>query len=422
MGVIQTQIIKLLRWSEKYTKTDMVYLASGSFWLTIGAFVTGATSFILSLAFANLLPAEVYGTYKYVLSLASTFSAFTLTGLSTSVIEAVSRGKEGVLRRAFWTNITWSCPAAIVAVGVASYYFVQSNITLGVSFLIIAFFQPLITSTTFGDSFLTGKRAFRYNAAFYTASNLVPAIALVVVMLFSKSALLVITVYFLSNLLTAAAMYALVLRYCKPNNEGDETSITYGKHLSLMNIFGSVVDNIDKILVFHYLGAAQLAVYSFALALPSQSKLITKSISTLIFPKFAARDEKELHRGMGEKVLRFFLLGAVMAIIYILIAPYAYHIFYPKYTDAIFLSQVFALSYICLFAAPTGTFLSAKRRVRPQYIMNVTSGTFQIVAVTVGIYFAGLMGLILARVATRFMGSLLSMFFYYAERNAQQNS
>ena len=35
MGIIslKKRLVHILRWSERYTKTDMVYFASGNFWL-----------------------------------------------------------------------------------------------------------------------------------------------------------------------------------------------------------------------------------------------------------------------------------------------------------------------------------------------------------------------------------------------------
>ena len=68
---IKEKIYNLLRWSEKYTKTDMVYLAHGGFWLSFGQIISSLSSFLLAIAFANLLPKETYGNYKYILSIAS---------------------------------------------------------------------------------------------------------------------------------------------------------------------------------------------------------------------------------------------------------------------------------------------------------------------------------------------------------------
>jgi len=61
---LKDKIYRLLRRSEKYFKTDMVYLAHGGFWLTLGQIISSAASFLLAIAFANLLPKETYGTYK----------------------------------------------------------------------------------------------------------------------------------------------------------------------------------------------------------------------------------------------------------------------------------------------------------------------------------------------------------------------
>lgn len=415
MKSFQNRVVQFLRWSEKYTKTDMLYLTKGGFWLSIGSFISGATSFILSLAFANLLPQTAYGVYKYVLSLASTVNSFTLTGFETAVIEAVARGKEGVLRQAFWRNLKWSIPASIGATVVGLYYFLNGNSTLGISLFLIAIVQPLTTSAALAAAFLNGKKAFRVTTGYYAVNNILPAAALLAVMSVSSSALHVILTYFLANLVSAVGLYWYVNYQFSPHDEHDESAITYGKHLSVMNVISNVADNLDKILAFQLLGAAPLAIYSFALALPSQSKLITKALSTLMFPKFAERSPEELRRGMGEKILRFFLLGAIMAIGYILVAPYIFRLIYPQYMEAVFLSQLYAISFLAMAASPMGLYLSAKRRIRAQYLINVTMSIFQVLAVLIGIVTAGLLGLILSRIAARFMGAILSAFFYFRD-------
>ena len=416
MQALRQRLVDFLRSTEKYTKTDMVYLTKGGFWLSIGSFVSGATSFILSLAFANLLPQTAYGVYKYVLSVASTVNSFTLTGLETAVIEAVARGKEGVLRQAFWKNLKWSVPASIGAIVVGLYYFVNGNSTLGISLFLIALVQPLTTSAALAAAFLNGKKEFRITAGYYAVNNILPAATLLGVMMISSSALHVILAYFSVNLISAIGLYWYVTHSFAPDQEEDHSAMTYGKHLSVMNVISNVADNLDKLLAFQLLGAAPLAIYSFALALPSQSKLVTKALSTLIFPKFAERPEEELRQSMGEKTLRFFLLGTVMAVGYIVIAPYVFRLIYPQYIEAVFLSQIYAVSFLAMAAAPMGLYLSAKRRVRAQYLINVIMSVFQVLAVLIGVTMAGLLGLILSRVATRFLGAILSAFYYYHDQ------
>ena len=68
INFIKEKIYKLLRKSEKWTHTDMIYLAKGGFWLTLGQIISSVSSFALAVAFANFLPKEVYGNYKYIIS------------------------------------------------------------------------------------------------------------------------------------------------------------------------------------------------------------------------------------------------------------------------------------------------------------------------------------------------------------------
>ena len=84
---------RLLRRTEKITKTDMVYLSKGSFWLLLNQGLGSLLGFITAVALANLLPKEEYGIYKYLLSIAALCSIATMPGFSSAVVQAVGAGK-----------------------------------------------------------------------------------------------------------------------------------------------------------------------------------------------------------------------------------------------------------------------------------------------------------------------------------------
>ena len=416
MNALRSKLYALLRWSEKYTKTDMLYLTKGGFWLSLSTFVSAAATFGLSIAFANLISPESYGVYKYVLSLAAVFGAFTLTGLETAVVQATSQGKEGILHKAFAVNLLWSAPMTIAATAAALYYGFHGNFSLGIGLLCIAFIQPVITSAALAGAYTNGKKLFRINAEYYAARTIVPAVALLGTMLLTDNPLALISVNFAANLLVALGMYWYTMRTLQPHSHYDPSDISYAKHLSGMGIFSNLADNIDKILTFQLLGAAPLAIYSFALALPSQSKLFTKSLANLMLPKFAERPEAELRAGMEEKMFRFFLLWFFVAAAYVLIAAYIFRLFFPQYMEAVFLSQVYAVSLLAAVASPINIFMTAKRKIRVQYAQSFILGIFQIVSTVIGIWLAGLLGLVVARVATRFAGAGLALYYYYTDK------
>src|SRR5262245_3218380 len=94
-----------------YLHTDMVYVAKSTFWLNANFVISGFLSFAISIAFAHLLPKEAYGTYQFVLSLASFVTAFTLTGMNVAIIRAVSRGYEGGFVPSIRMQLKWSVGA-----------------------------------------------------------------------------------------------------------------------------------------------------------------------------------------------------------------------------------------------------------------------------------------------------------------------
>ena len=148
MSKIKRKIYYLLRKSQKYTKTDMVYLAKGGSWLTFGQIISTIAAFLSALAFANLLPRETYGTYKYILSIVSILTASTLSGINKALFRSIARGREGPFVPALKTKIKWGLLGGLASIVLAGYYYINGNITLTISFLIAAIFLPFMDSLT----------------------------------------------------------------------------------------------------------------------------------------------------------------------------------------------------------------------------------------------------------------------------------
>ncbi|MFC1731687.1 oligosaccharide flippase family protein [candidate division KSB1 bacterium] len=409
MKTLKDKLYKLLLWSERYTKTDMLYLAKGGFWLMFGQIIVTTSGLILAIGFANLLPKDVYGNYKFILSLAGIIGAFTLTGMGTAVTRAVAQGYDGMLRLGFWTSLKWSILIFIAGLACSIYYFLNENITIAVSMLIAGSFSPFLLSFTLYSSFLHGKKDFKQDAIFNITRNIIPVTSLITALFFTKNPILLILIYFSSHTITAGLLYLKTLHKYNPSNEIDAGTINYGKHLSVMNVLGVVAMNIDKVLVFHYLGAVELAIYAFATVIPEQIKTSIKTVGSLAFPKFSQKTSSEIKETIVHKTIKLGLLITAIVIIYILIAPFIYKILFPQYIESIFYSQLLAISLIAGSAILPITALQSQAEKDKLYKINVYTSIFQIIILFILINLYGLIGVIVARIMTRILSLGLSI-------------
>ncbi|MFH1255390.1 MAG: oligosaccharide flippase family protein [bacterium] len=408
---IKNKIYRTLRWSEKYAKTDMVYLARGGIWMSLGQIISSAAAFLLSLAFANLLPKETYGFYKYIMSLASLLAISTLPGMATAVSRAAAIGQEGALIPAVKTKIKWGLLGSLSSLILALYYFLQANNALTISFLIVSIFLPLMDSFGLYSPYLSGKKMFGLNAKLGAAGQVLTIALMIIVIWLSKNLYLLILAYFASNTFFNFLTLKYILNKRKPNANIDAKTISYGKKLSFMNVLTSISGSLDKIMLWHYLGAASVAVYSLAQAPINQASSFFKTILSLAFPKMAAADDEDIKKTLPGKMAKFFVLMLACVIIYIIAAPFLFKILFPKYVEAVNYSRIFSLTLLFFPQKLIGTALEAKAQTKSLYFISISNSIVRIILLAVLLPLYGIYGAIWAIVLPYFWNTLTQMYF-----------
>ncbi len=410
LGALKERTTGFLRWSERYTKVDMVYLTHGGFWLTFGQVLTVLMAFGLALLFANFVPKEIYGTYKFVLAWVGIFGILTLPGLNIAIVRAVAQGKEGVLQRSVKTKLMWGLSAAFFALCFASYYFLKDNTLLAGSFLIVSLFIPHFHATQLYSSFLNGKKLFKLKSFYQIVANVGATIPLAIVLLLTNDLWLILATYFASWTL----MYWLLLKATfarfQPNDEDDPSTYVYGKHLSLMEVLGTVARQLDKLLLFHVLGAVEVAVYSFAIAPITQVQGLQKGLYTLALPKLAMRTQEEIRQTLLKRTLLLVLLSSPIGVLYIFAAPYIFELLFPAYMEAVWYSQLYALA---LFFSTASTLASAAmdahKEIKYKYIVKIFGNGSRILFMLVGLPF-GITGMMIGILISTFLSTLLTIW------------
>lgn len=403
----------LLRSSEKYFKTDMVYLAKGGFWLVVGQLIVSGVSFGLSVAFANLLEPDVYGTYRYILTIFNFLAIPTLTGINVALMRAAAQGMENSLLLSFKTRLLWGFLGTLAGLAVALYYLAQGAVSLALNLFIISLFVPLFYSFEVYSYFLRGKKLFKQYALYHALSLAIPALILIGMLFFGGNLTVLLVSYFLPyTILKGLFLYLTVQKHMR-DSVYDPEVISYGKHLSAMGIFSIVAQNIDKFLLWHFLGGAQLAVYTIALAPISNIEAIIGKLDTLIFPKIAERGIGELRKNVYRKGARLFFYIAVIVGVYILLAPFLYSLLFPQYLESIRYSQ--ALSFTLLLSLPimfVSTIFTAHAKIREKYYLSFIGPSVKIALFAILIPLYGIWGIVLSLIAFHLVTCGANIFFF----------
>jgi len=371
-----------------------------------------AAGFLLSIAFARLLPKEVYGQYRYILSIFAILAISSLQGINDAIIRAVAKGFDGVFIKGFKTKLKWSLLGSIASIIVACYFWSQGNIEFVVSFLIIAFFLPFFKSGETYQFYLTGKQLFGKRVAYTTVIQIISTALIIVALFLTKNLIILVLVYFLSYSFLRTLFLFWTLKKIKPNNVDDPETITYGKHLSLMGIIGLVAKEIDKVLLFHFVGPIQLAIYSFSVLPVQYMEMPIESIQELAFPKLSVRSNEEIKKNLPKKILKASILILGVIIIYIILAPFFYKIFYPQYTESISYSRLFAFTLLVFPVSMMTLSLQAKMKVKELYKILTINPIIQIVLLIVLVPLYGILGIIIARLISNIIYFFLALFYF----------
>lgn len=409
-GKVRDRLYRFLRWSERYTKTDMVYLASGGFWLVLGQAVATLSTFVLAIAFANLVSQTTYGTYKYLTSIAALFAIFSLPGMAVAVTRASAQGKERVIHSATRFRVLFSLIGAAVALLGSGWYWIHNNNELALGLLIIAATLPVLDTTTTYLSYLAGKRRFDMQLKYTAITQAISVAVLVAALYLTDSLLIILLAYFVPLATTRTVFYFKTAHTIPPQNEdgADRETRAYGLHLTVMSVLGTVASQVDKVLLWQFLGPAQVAIYTFAMAMPEQFKGPLKGIGDVAFSKFAAQTPEEIRRAFPLlwRKLGLYALGLFgISIAYIIAAPYLFGFLFPQYIDSVLYSQIFALSLITGVSSIASAILAAQKKIVVQYVITTIQPLISIALFLTLIPLFGVMGAVIAFVVSRFIAT-----------------
>lgn len=409
---IRNKIYIFLRWTEKWTKTDMVYLTKGGGWIGINKVISSICALIISIASANLLSGETYGTYKYILSIFSIISITNLPGIETALVNYVSKGYEGDLINSLKTKIKWGFVGSVISLSLGLYYLLNNNQILGISLLITTFFIPIYDSFQIYNAFLGGKKLFNISSIFNIISNIILTFFLIICFWSTQNVIIIIFCYLISNWILRVIFFVITIKNYQTNKNKNQGIITYGKHLTVMNVIGAISEQFDKLALWHFLGPTSLAIYYFSIAPINQINALLKTIHPLSQPKLALQNKDVIKKTLPSKMLIFYVVVIIIFLSYAFIAPFAFKILFPKYTESIKYSILFATTLLFFPQKLMSIALTSHEKKKPLYIIGTINPILNILLLIIFIPLYGIWGAIIAQIIPYIINFVILLYFF----------
>jgi O-antigen/teichoic acid export membrane protein len=360
------------------------------------------TVLLTSYVFANYLSPEIYGEYKYLISLGAILTTFSLTGAAIAISQGAAKNVSGFFPHTAKLSLKYGLIVSGLAAIGSLYYYLNDNLSLALGLLIIALLQPFFNNSSLIFAYLQGSQRFKLSTKAHIFKTLTVAAIVIGATLLVQSALCTFLAFLLASIATG---YSITFFYRPKREELEETEgrklISYAKHTSVRNILSSIAGQLDKILIFQNLGAAELATYAFAVAIPEQLKGITKTIEKLLLPRYTKHNLHNIKSNIHTKSVIYGIFMMLIISCYIFIAPIIYKTLFPAYTESVFLSQIYSLSMFFALASIPATTLKSKTKEKELYRLQISTAIIQVTSLLFFISLYGLLGVVVSKFITR---------------------
>lgn len=357
-----------------------------------GKTVSFLASFVVVSVLARYVPRDVAGSYNYIISTLTIISLATLPGMNNALVRAVAQGHAGSVIPLLKKRLTWGMIGSVVCLGVGIVSWLQGHSTLGIAFFIAAPFVPLTdTFSNFAFSFWQGKKRFGWSALSHTAYYVGLAALSIPVLILSDNLVIIVT----GVMIAQTIMGFTVFNAIKKSAVGsfDSRSARLGMHLTVMQSMRIIASNVDRIIVWNFIGPAATAIYTFA-ATPVLKAWQMIPIGTVSLPHLAQHEfTQTVKKQILHKTFLLFLITIPAAAIIIIVAPFIYTIFFPLYPESVKYFQILIVPIALSPAMLLKIALTAFHKTKSLYISEVITPIIKIVLMIILVIPFGLTGI-----------------------------
>jgi O-antigen/teichoic acid export membrane protein len=299
----------------------------------------------------------------------------------------------------------------VAALGVGVYYYLNGSILLGIAFMCSSLLLPLYNNFQTYGALFSGKQQFNKVARYQAATQVIAISATILAACLTRNLILIIIVYLAMSSLCRGYFYWRALK-SRENQGMDDTLIPFGRHMTLMDIPGAIRENYDKLIIAVFLSFPEVAIYSIALGFSNLLNPLRSVIASLIFPKLAQMDRDTAYREVKKRWPLVTLGFAVLAGILIIVSPYLIPLLYSeKYVDSVWYAQLLLISVVIVAPVPiiNRALLPSQKSMKDLYKLRTIEPVVAIVLLTLLVLNFGLIGAVIAIIATRVITTLYSL-------------
>jgi O-antigen/teichoic acid export membrane protein len=400
------------------------YLAKGGFWLTLAQFIGLSSSLLLSVVMANVLTPETFGQYKYLVSVFAIVAAISLHGIKLPVSLETARGNHYILKKGFQYSLLWNL-GILASCSVASlYYFLSGNNLLSFGFGLVAIIAPIYYALQLAGLYMQGTAAYRSITIYSALQSIGSSLAVGITAYVSNSPLYIFVAFLLSQTIISIPVFIYTLRNV-PEQEPDPKVVReaffFGIRLTFIGSLIKIAAELDKIIVFQLLGAAQLAIYTFALAIPRQLVATKGTLEILALPKFSNHSFKSLRHGMMPKIIASFIFSLGIIALYWISAPILYKLLFPKYLDSVIYSQYLSLTILIIPVSFLRQALVMNHHEREIYVIDICEPIIRIGLYILLIPTFQIFGAIYALIVTTVLQIIYYIFVFFTDFSFRKN-
>jgi O-antigen/teichoic acid export membrane protein len=308
---------------------ETVFVASGSL-------VNGASLFVITLILARVLDQAVFGVFSLSILVLTTMGEISDFGLNTGFLRFapyfISTEQTNSLKQLVKTVWGWrvgisatlTVGGIIFAYPIARYLFGQPSIFPYFAFASLGIGGVIMLG--FLSTFLQSHKLFRFNATLQSLKGILRLAAVIILALLKVTNLYVYLAVYIS---IPWLLFLLNLRVLPENFRGVEVGseiksklnrqlANFSFWITIASLTSIAAGKIDQVMVSHYLGLEEVAVYTVAWQFIQVFIVFANSISSVLIPRFSGLQSKEDLRAFFGRTILWLLAVTIglAAIIY----------------------------------------------------------------------------------------------------------